>query len=107
MRREANTRVEDVRQSTDPSTESPVGPEWVNLMAEAPARFSGTLFGFMAKRLHAQAALLEELAACRSAPEMIERQMEFLGAAWRDVSAEVPELWSAVQPKPHGRKGGE
>ena len=107
MPRESTTRVEDVRQSSASSAQPSMEPEWANLISDAPARFSGALFGFMAKRLRVQAAFLEELASCRSTPEMIKRQMDFVGTAWRDISAEMPELWSAAQPNGGARKAPE
>lgn len=104
MPREATARSANGSQAAEPSAASFVVPDWTNLVSDAPARFSGALFGFLAKRLHAQADLFQELAACRSTPEMIKRQMDFLEGAWRDISAELPQLWTSTQPNAETKK---
>jgi len=69
--------------------------EWSKKAIETSATACAGALSFTAKRLQAQADLMQSLAACNDLPELLKRQSDFWAAAWGAYASELPRF---VQP---------
>lgn len=70
--------------------------DWAKPLLEVPTKLREEAISFAGERLRAQAAFLEDVAACRSPAELLERQSRFLRAAMDAYSAEADKSWKLL-----------
>jgi hypothetical protein len=81
----------------DPSTPFGAGLEWMKPLSDMPTKVNAEIFDFAAKRLRAQADLVQGFAACDGPADFFARQAEFLQSSWKDYAEEATKVWDLAQ----------
>ena len=81
--------------------------EWSKKAIEMSATACAGALGFTAKRLQAQADLLQSLAGCNDLPEPLKRQSDFWAAAWGACANELSKVREAIQTTGTSQKAAE
>jgi len=73
------------------------GIDWVKPITDASGKFFAEQLNFAARRLHAQADFLQNLADCKNPAELLQQQTKFFQTAVEEFSSEATRAWKVVQ----------